>query len=57
MSLSQWIKRLTSQGALAELVDRVAARSQAAVWSRIYPTAVVMVPHEASGYVRAARHW
>ena len=50
--LMRWIESWTDRTQWTKLVDRVAARSQTAVWRRVYPKVSQMELHEACGYIR-----
>ena len=50
----RWIARVSRQRQLLdELANRVTARCEPAVWTRVYPAAATMDPAQARGYIRA----
>jgi hypothetical protein len=51
--LRRWVNCWAGEDAFAELVDRVAARCQATVWSRVAWRVIGMDPYQAGGYIRA----
>ncbi len=54
MLVSAWIDKLTGQQRMVEdLTKKIAARCEAAVWSRIQPAAASMDPAQTRGYIRA----
>ncbi len=54
MLISRWIASLSGQRRkLDDLVHRITARCDPAVWARVYPTAATMDPAQARGYIRS----
>ncbi len=51
--LMQWVEARNDRQRWAKLIERVAERSQNAVWRRVYPSISQMGFHEACGYIRA----
>jgi len=53
MHIFSWLARFRAGQRLAQIADRVAARSQTPVWRRVHVQACRMSHAEAYGYVRA----
>ncbi len=54
MLISRWILSFTGQQRmLDDLINRITARCEPIVWSRVYPVVATMDPAQARGYIRA----
>jgi hypothetical protein len=54
MLILRWIQGFSGHTRMVEdLSNRIAARSERAVWARTYPLVATMDPAQASGYIRA----